>query len=151
VLATAGEEAFWRSIASLQDQIGADPVLVIRPGAKVSSLRRMLRGQPGSPPNIRVVQRPRDARGGGSYIATIEGVDVFQADGLSPGVAWLFSARALEGIKFVELAESGQYVDVSFELDADTVGTLRFRFRLQADWADTPIFEIREVSAPAEL
>jgi hypothetical protein len=69
-------------------------------------------------------------------------VDVFGAD-FSAGVAWLFSAHALQSIRYAALENPACYVGIDFELGDDVQGTLRLRYRQQLEWIDTPIFELR--------
>jgi hypothetical protein len=141
VSARAEEEAFWRDIAPLVGQVGPDPVLVVSWAAEGSALQRFMYAAPAARPNLTIERRPRGERGGGSYIVTIDGVDVF-GEQFTPGVAWLFSARALRGIRYAELDEPGRYVEVAFELGEETKGTLRVRVRQHLEWADLPVFEL---------
>ena len=67
-------------------------------------------------------------------------MNVFGAE-FTPGVAWLFSARALQRIRYAELDEPEHFVDVAFEVGEDMVGTLSVRFHQEVEWADTPTFE----------
>lgn len=143
VRADAGldHESFWRWIAPLVAQIGPDPVLVLSQATEGRAMRRIMRAVPADRPPLKIERRPR-ADSGGSYIGTVEGVDVFAA-ALSPGVAWLFSAKALRSIRYAETERPGCYLAVGFELGEQMKGTLRVRVRQQFDWANTPIFEIK--------
>ena len=68
-------------------------------------------------------------------------MDVFGAQ-FTPGVAWLFSGRALRGVRYAELDEPGRHVEVAFELGEETKGTLRVRVRQHLEWAEMPVFEL---------
>jgi len=125
--AKAELEAFWGEIAEYVEQVGPEPVLVLSRNAEGRVLRRFGYGLTRDRPNLMIERRPDD-ESGGAYIATVEGVDVFGAD-FTPGVAWLFSARALRRIRYGELDVPGRFVDVSFDLGEETKGTLRVRFR----------------------
>jgi hypothetical protein len=141
ISAKVEEGAFWRSIAPLIDRIGSYPVLLVSRAAEGRALRRILYGSPTHRPNLRVEQRELAANAG-SYIATIEGVDVFGSD-LSEGVAWLFSGQALRKIQYAELNPLGHFVDVKFVLDHDLQGTLKVSYRRELKWTEAPIFELR--------
>jgi hypothetical protein len=141
VSASVDDEAFWKQIAGLIDQVGPDPILVISRAAEGRVLRSLVYQRPETSPDLRIERRPRDDVGG-SYIATVEGVDVFGAD-FPAGVGWLFSGQILQQILYAELDTTGHYVDISFELKAEEKVDLRFAFCQQFVWNDTPIFEIR--------
>jgi hypothetical protein len=146
VSARANEEAFWREIAPLVGRVGVDPVLVVSRLAEGRLVRQFIRGSATeSASKLAVKRRPGNDS---SYIVTIEGVDVFGA-GLPPGVAWLFSARALQSISYAELDYAEQYVDASFEPNEDTKVRLRMRVRQKLEWATTPVYEL-QVTNPRE-
>ena len=84
------QEAFWGKIAPLIAQVGAKPVLVLSQ-TEGQAMRRVMRAAPADRAELRIERRPRTEIGG-SYIGTIEGVDVLSA-GFLPGTAWLFSDR----------------------------------------------------------
>jgi hypothetical protein len=141
-IATNPDQAtFWRDIAALVEQVGPEPILVVSHSIGFRRWHRLQYGPEEIRPHLRIEQRPRDERGSG-YIATIEGVDVFQ-DEPTPGVSWLFSARALQCIQYAELNKPGSYVEVAYELGEEMKGTLRVRFRQSFAWSNTPTFEIR--------
>lgn len=146
--ARAEDEAFWREIAPLVSLVGADPVLVVSNAAEGRVLQRFLYGSAADRPNLTIERRSR-GQGNGSYIATVEGVDVFGA-GFTPGVAWLFSARTLRSVRYAEIEQTGRYVDVSFDPGGEVKGTLRARVRQVLEWGDTPTFEIRSPDHPDE-
>jgi hypothetical protein len=139
--ARAEDEVFWREIAPLVSLVGADPVLVVSNVAEGRVLQRFLYGSAADRPNL-TIERRSHGQGKGSYIATVEGVDVFGAE-FTPGVAWLFSARTLRSVRYAEIEQTGRYVDVSFDPGGEVKGTLRARVRQVLEWADTPTFEIR--------
>lgn len=141
VSASVEEDAFWKQIAGHIEQVGPDPILVISQSAEGRALRNRLDQGTENLPYLRIERRPRDDVGG-SYIATVEGVDVFGAD-FSAGVGLLFSGQMLQQIRYAELDTSGRYVDIAFELKDEEKVDLRFGFRQQFVWNDRPIFEIK--------
>ncbi|SNT76808.1 hypothetical protein [Paracoccus seriniphilus] len=141
VSASVEEDAFWKQIAGHIEQVGPDPILVISQSAEGHALRSQLDQGADNFPDLRIERRPRDDAGG-SYIVTVEGVDVFGAD-FPAGVGWLFSGQMLQQIRYAELGTSGRYVDIAFELKDEEKVDLRFGFRHQFVWNDRPIFEIK--------
>jgi hypothetical protein len=121
VTARAEDENFWREISPFVEQVGPAPVLVISRAAEGRALQRLLYAAPADLPSLKIERRPRGERGA-SYIATIEGVDVFGAD-FRPGIAWLFSAKVLRSIRYAEVDQPDRYVDVTFELGEEMKGT----------------------------
>ncbi len=90
-------------------------------------------------PKLRIEQRPRGDRQA-SYIATIEGVDVFGAE--SPaGEAWLFSAESLRAVRYAETDPADRYAELTLELGDEMKGTVRVRQALY--WSDSPIVELK--------
>lgn len=134
------EERFWKEIADLVDQIGPDPILLVCRSIEGRALRSLRYSAGEETPRLRIEQRPR-SEAEGSYIATIEGVDVFAVD-LPAGTAWLFSGRLLRQIKYAELDNQSHYVGVSFELEDRDRVKLKLCFSQQFVWGDGPIFEI---------
>jgi hypothetical protein len=141
VSARAEEEIFWQEIAPLVDQVGPDPVLVVSRIAEGRAWQRFMYAASSDRPNLKIERRPRSEKGG-SYIATVEGVDVFGAD-FTPGEAWLFSAKSLRSVRYAELNQPRHYVDTIFDLGEGMKGTLRVRVRQRLEWANTPIYELR--------
>jgi hypothetical protein len=139
--ASLDDESFWRWITPLVGQVGSDPILVLSQTVEGRAMRRIMRAVPADRPPLKMERLPR-ADGGGSYIGTVDGVDVFAA-AFSPGVAWLFSAKALRSIRYAAIERPACYVSVGFELGEQMKGTLRVRVRQHFDWSDTPIFEIK--------
>lgn len=141
VSARAEDEVFWREVAPLVAQVGPDPVLVVSRNAEGRALRRFLYAPAADRPRLTIEQRSRDERGA-SYIATIEGVDVFGAE-FPAGKAWLFSARSLRAVRYAETDPAGRYAELTFELGEEMKGTLRVRLRQLLEWSDGPIFELK--------
>lgn len=140
VAVRAEEEAFWRDLRPLVQQVGPEPVLVVSRNSEGRALRRFLYAPAADRPGLTIEQRPRAGRGA-SYIATVEGVDVFGAD-FPPGEAWLFSARSLREVRYAETTPD-RHAELTFELGEEMKGTLRVRVRQALKWADTPTFEIK--------
>lgn len=120
-----------------------DPVLVVSRTSEGLALRRLEYEIAKKHCNLQIERRPGAQRG--SYIVSVEGVDVF-GENFPTGQAWLFSARALQCIRYTALNALDRYVEVDFELADDLTGRLQARFRQQITWADTPIFELRTVN-----
>jgi hypothetical protein len=139
--ASLDDESFWRWMKPLVAQVGSDPMLVLSQTAEGRAVRRIMRAAPADRPPLKMERRPRtDSRG--SYIGTVDGVDVFAA-AFSPGVAWLFSGKALRSIRYAAVEGSAHFVSVDFELGEQMTGTLRVRARQHFDWSNAPIFEIK--------
>ncbi|ADV11986.1 hypothetical protein [Mesorhizobium ciceri] len=139
VIARAEEEAFWRAIAELVAQVGPEPVLVVSRNAEGRALRHLLYSREEDRPNL-VIERRNGENRFNTYIATVEGVDVYGAD-FPAGEAWLFSGQALVRIDYQEVGD-GLHVTVDFEPTEELKGTLRVRIRQRFEWAQTPIFEL---------
>lgn len=144
----AEEEAFWRDLRPLVQQVGPEPVLVVSRNAEGRELRRFLYAPAADRPGLEIEQRPRSAKGA-SYIATVEGVDVFGAD-FRPGEAWLFSANSLREVRYAETAPPDHHAELTFELGEEMKGTLRVRVRQVLKWADSPTFELKSPDPTAE-
>ena len=139
LLYNANQEHFWRDAARYIEQVGPEPILLVSRSPEMRPWRRLQYANPEHRPELRIEQRS-DAANRDWYIATIEGVDVFEAE-FPAGVSWLFSARVLERIVYAELDEPKHYVDVTFEMSGETEGTLTVRFRQRVEWATMPIYE----------
>ena len=74
VSGSAEHETFWLSIVGLVRQVGPEPVLVVSQ-AEGSVLQRFLYSRPEERPDL-TIERHDGGKRGGSYIATVEGVDV---------------------------------------------------------------------------
>lgn len=134
------EERFWKEITGLVDQIGPDPILLVSRSVEGRALRSLLNNLGEEPSKLKIERRPRnDAKG--LYIATIEGVEVFEAD-VPIGVAWLFSGQMLRRIRYAELDNQSHYVGAAFEFQDQDRVKLKLRFSQQFVWMDEPIFEI---------
>ncbi|MFK3889214.1 hypothetical protein [Sphingomonas sp. NPDC079357] len=141
VAGRAEEEAFWRDLRPLIQQVGPEPVLVVSRNAEGRALRRFLYAPAADRPGLAIEQRPRAGRGA-SYIATVEGVDVFGAD-FRPGEAWLFSAMSLREVRYAETTAPDRHAELTFELGEEMKGTLRVRVHQALKWTDTPTFELK--------
>lgn len=134
------EERFWKEITDLVDQIGPYPILLVSRSVGGRALRSLLNNSAEEPPKLKIERRPRnDAKG--LYIATIEGVDVFEAD-VPVDVAWLFSGQMLRRIRYAEVDNQSHYVGVAFEFQDQDRLKLKLCFSQQFVWMDEPIFEI---------
>ena len=140
VSARVEDKAFWRDLVSLIPHVGPEPILVVSLHAEGRALRRFLYAPAVDRPRLTIEQRPRDGRGA-AYIATVEGVDVFDAD-FQPGQAWLFSATSLREVRYAETETVGRYAELTFEPGEEMKGVLCLRVRQVLKWSDSPIFEL---------
>jgi hypothetical protein len=141
-IVTAGveDEAFWKEVTGLVEQIGPDPILVVSRRAEGRALRRFFYGDGGGLSDLKIERRPRNDVSG-SYIVTVEGVDVF-GDEVPVGTSWLFSRQALQRILYAKLDTPDMYVGIDFELREGEKVELRLGFSQQFIWSEKPIFEI---------
>jgi hypothetical protein len=121
-------------------EVGAEPILIISKRAQSRTLRNIIRSRNG--PNVPFkIDRKPSAPKGGSYLATIEGVDVC-GDELEPGKAWLFSPHLLRSVQYAALSETGHILRVTFQPGEDFLGPLITEFDQRVAWSDWPVFEI---------
>jgi hypothetical protein len=90
--------------------------------------------------DLKIERRPSNDVSG-SYIVTVEGVDVF-GDEVPVGTSWLFSRQALQRILYAKLDTPDMYVGIDFELREGEKVELRLGFSQQFIWSEKPIFEI---------
>jgi hypothetical protein len=140
IAASIEDEAFWQDLAALIKQVGPDPVLVVSRAVEGRALRRFLYAKPADRPNLSIERRPH--RDGGSYVATVQGVDVHGAD-FRPGVAWLFSAKALRAVYYSEIDTAARFVNITFDTGEELEGDLKVHLRQYLEWSATPAFEIK--------
>ena len=76
----------------------------------------------------------------GSYLATVEGVDVFSAN-FTPGIAWLFSSHLLQSIRY-RADPDGHILRLNFVLGENFNGSIITEFAHEAVWADWAVYEI---------
>jgi hypothetical protein len=153
------ELAFWERVKLLARDVGAEPLLIVSRLAEGRVLRKLIYRR--ESPTVLKVERKAHDQVGDFYIGTIEGIDVYGAD-FEPGKAWLFSPYLLQSLHYAEMKEQAwlfspnllqslPYVEpnedhhiirVSFRMGEDLNGSLVAEFKLDADWADWPIYEI---------
>lgn len=139
VAARIEDPAFWQQIKALADGVGAEPMLIVSRQAEGRVLRQFVY-QLQEPPAGLIIERKNRQEMGDSYIATVDGVDVYGAD-FTPGTAWLFSPYILQKVQYAQLADA-HIVAVRFEPGEDLKGPLVAEFRQSAVWADWPIYGI---------
>lgn len=139
-------ESFWRRIEPLVVQVTDEPILVISQAAEAGPLRKLMRVGPADRPPLKIERRQVQASGG-TYVGTVEGVDVFAA-GFRAGTAWLFSSRALRCIGYAPVGPGDRCVTVDFEQATETNGILHVRIRPRFEWSAVPIFELTFPSTP---
>ena len=129
-------EDFWDLIAERARLVGGDPILVVSHKQEGETLWEMVH-QGSADLNIERKQ-PDIVRN--SYVATVEGIDVYSAS-FPAGTAWLFSQKALKEIIFFPLKLNPiHFVEVDFE-ESDGVGQLSMTYFLSAKWIDQTIIE----------
>ncbi|MGE3710703.1 MAG: hypothetical protein AB7G35_13605 [Hyphomicrobiaceae bacterium] len=132
---------FWQQIKGLADGVGAEPMLIVSRQAEGRALRQFV-CQLREPPGGLTIERKIHQDMGNSYIATVDGVDVFGAD-FTAGTAWLFSPYILQTVEYAQLDADAHIVTLHFEPGEDLKGPLIAEFRQRAVWADWPIYDIR--------
>lgn len=129
--------AFWRIAAEKGKEVGPEPTILV---SRQDHLYRFLYTSKGAAESLRIEHKQQKAEG--SYLGTIEGIDVFSAE-LSKSEAWLFSARSLERVEYGALGEQDQLILVDFEPADDKIsGALRFQFEQIIKFKDLPIIEL---------
>jgi hypothetical protein len=142
------DEGFWVSIKSMIDDVGPDPVLVVSRDGEGGDIGEFRYASAEELPNLDI-EYSQDNRPNQFYLATIEGVDVYSAD-FPAGTAWLFSAQKLQRVRYSEIGDSGQCVEVRFDPEDDNVGLLKARFLQHIEWSDSQIIEITKSSSDRE-
>ena len=147
VSARIEQPVFWERLKVLAADVGAEPLLIVSRGAEGRALREFIRQRREPPGPLRIERRVREDTGN-SYIATIEGIDVYGAD-FEPGNAWLFSPYLLQSLRYAAMDEDNHILRATFQPGEDLKGPLIAEFKQDAVWAEWPIYEI-EFEDPAE-
>jgi hypothetical protein len=134
------EQGFWNRVKLLAQDVGAEPLLIVSRRAQGRALRTIVRETERS--TIRfTTARKTDRDVGGTYVATIEGVDVYGAE-FKHGKAWLFSPYLLQSLQYATIDED-HILRVGFQPGEDGVkGPLVAEFIQRAAWADWTVYEI---------
>lgn len=137
------DEAFWRVMKSTSPRVGVEPVLLVSRQAEERLIRRSFVYPSRSEALVRIERKPRDEVGGnyGSYVATIEGIDVYGVD-FPVGTAWLFSAQCLRSVGYTAIDGRGRHVQVAFAGDDEERGVVQVRYLQSIRWANSPILEM---------
>jgi hypothetical protein len=132
------DDDFIAKVRGFANEVGPSPLLVVSRQSERRIRDRYRRGAGALGANVEI----KDIRTvGGSYVATIEGVDIFGA-GFSSGTAWLFSAHALQAVRYAASERGTEYLSLAYE-PVDTLnGSLRASFRQGVEWTSTKIFEL---------
>ncbi|MDX0542054.1 hypothetical protein GOC91_03350 [Sinorhizobium medicae] len=143
VSASVDDEAFWRVMTTAASRIGPEPVLLVSQRDEGRIIRRFIYAKRGETLPVRIERKPRDEYGGhgGSYIATIEDIDVYGTD-LGAGTALLFSARILRSVIYDSIDGANRHIQVSFENGGEGKGVLAVHYKQSVEWGDGPILEI---------
>ncbi|MDX7951338.1 hypothetical protein P7D22_09140 [Lichenihabitans sp. Uapishka_5] len=145
VVATVETADFWNAIAGLIGILGSDPILVVSRQAEARTLRRMMRLQGGEDPALRIENLGK----AGTYVVTVNGVDVHAAQ-FPVGVAWLFSGRALGGVRYATIDASADLLSLRYEAVDDETGKLLVKFAQHFEWADAVAYELHVIDPEEE-
>jgi hypothetical protein len=135
------DQAFWEEVRRLAPDVGAEPTLVISRQAEGRAVRELIRKPGGEPSSLNIQRKPREETESSSYMATVEGVDVFGTN-FTPGIAWLFSSHLLQSIRYHAGAD-GHILHLSYVLGEHFKGAIVTEFAHEAVWADWTVYEIR--------
>lgn len=136
-------EVFWQVMKATAPRVGAEPVLLVSRQEEGRIIRHHFVYAKRSDTSIKIERNAREAGGHyGSYVATIEGIDVFGVD-FQAGTAWLFSAQSLQSVTYEAIDGADRHVQAVFEDHQEGSGVLRIRFKQSIRWIDGPILEIR--------
>jgi hypothetical protein len=129
---------FIAKVKSLANEVGPSPLLVVSRQNERRIRDRYPREAGALGANVEI----KDVRAvGGSYVVTIEGIDIFGAD-FNAGSAWLFSAHALQRVRYASAERRAEYLSLAYE-PVDTLnGSLRATFKQRAEWTNTKIIEL---------
>jgi hypothetical protein len=132
------DDNFIAKVRNFANEVGPSPLLVVSRQSERRIRDRYRRGAGALGANVEI---KNISTVGGSYVATIEGVDIFGAD-FSRGTAWLFSAHALQEVRYAASERGTEYLSLAYE-PVDTLnGSLRASFRQGAEWTNTKIIEL---------
>ncbi|MGE0054000.1 MAG: hypothetical protein AB7S74_07310 [Hyphomicrobium sp.] len=134
------ELEFWQQVKDLACGVGAEPALMVSRQAEGRALKQFVY-EIREPPGGLTIERKNQKDLANSYIATVEGIDVFGAD-FSAGSAWLFSPYILQTVEYARPEADEHIVAIRFEPGEDLIGPLVAEFRQRAVWADWPIYDI---------
>lgn len=131
---------FWSEVKKLALDVGAEPRLLVSREAEARALRKLIYKPAGQTGGLTIEKKNRDEGEGNSYIATIEGVDVYSS-GLPAGTAWLFSSHILQKVRYKTDA-AGRIVTLEFVLGEDFKGSIVSKFVQDTVWADWTVYDI---------
>ncbi|OCJ05379.1 hypothetical protein A6U86_29400 [Rhizobium sp. AC27/96] len=134
VSGSVADEAFWRAISPLVEQLQSSPALVVAEADADLLLRLVHRNSS----NLRIEQM-QGFELPGSYIAHVERIAVYSGGPKDLGPL-LFSSSALRQIDHGRIGELHATVD--FDTVEGSEGRLRVRFRQMEHWSAAPIFEL---------
>jgi hypothetical protein len=139
----------WRVILSHASCVESKPTLLVpyEPLGEEISTWTYLRDRPQHFHVEHVADMP--SGGGTGYIGTIDGVHVYEINGLSDR-AILCSGRCLRSVTYQLLPDRNDLIDVSLE-ENDNPAECRFLMRTAQvlDWSNDPIIEFSWAAAPA--
>lgn len=134
------DKEFWVSIAKHATKIGPETLLLLH-----GHLRLLMEWEhfpEKRPKGLSVEKKPAVQRAPGSYIVTVEGVDVYMG-GLQSGNAVLFSSASLQTIIYEPISADGRLLDLVFEPEDDPWKvSLIVRFAQLVRWDNSPILEV---------
>lgn len=132
------DEDFIVKVRGFASQVGSSPLLLLSRQSERRIRNRYRRGSGDLDANVEIKEVNTI---GGSYIATIGGVDVYGA-GCSSGTAWLFSAHALQEVRYAASERRAEYLSLAYEPVDALNGSLRATFRQGVEWKNAKILEL---------
>jgi hypothetical protein len=131
---------FWRDLSGAVTNVGSKPILIVSGNSERRALTEALYSSTRRPTDI-VITSTRTSDVSGSYLATIEGVEVY-ADNLVDGKGWLFSSDALNRVQCFPLGMDDRFVDLAYHPVTDASGILAASYRIHADWDTRLVYEV---------
>lgn len=139
---------FWQQAKGLASDIGPEPMLLVSRQAEGRALRQFVYSLREPPTGLTIERKSRQDIGQ-SYIATVEGIDVYGVDS-TPGSAWLFSPYILKTVEYAILDADEHIVTVEFVPGDDLKGPLVAEFKQRATWFDWLVYDIKCEDPPVE-
>lgn len=137
-----GMAEFWREIAPYASQVGHSAALLLKNSSQRRSITEWLYDSKKSE-GLHVQRKPKVDRGGGAYVASVEGIDVYFG-GLNSGNAFLFSSQKLKAVRYVPI-KGDRILELILESEDDPWKmSLRAKFAQTVEWDETPIFEFQD-------
>jgi hypothetical protein len=140
---------YWQRVVSEARKLGRHAILVVPYdpiGEDITGWQRTRQSE--RPNDIKIERRPDGRNGGGvSYLATIEGIDVYMGRDMPPDRSLLMSSAALLTVTYHHVETDNVFVTLSFdERDDPRKGSFTVRFCQSTAWDSSPVVEFKLVS-----